>query len=357
MNANTSTTITILRFPLIVGVVLLHTYIIDRPIGGVVYVAHGEYPGFDLFAHVYQSEFGNMSVPLFFFISGFLFFSGLKTFSWQAIGIKLKRRVHSLLIPFFIWNVTFLLFITFIDFIAPSFLTFKKSILKMSLGEFANCFWDLSQGLIPLWFIRDLMIINTLSPIVYFLLKNRFSKYILLSFTILFLSQIFHYIPGLGMRCAYPYMLGAWYSINGRDFITSLNTHKYFLTIILLFAVSIDTYLWSRNIEIFALNRFTQIVGIFTIPLWFSDLAEHKIIKKNSFLSKGSFFVFVFHMFIIYIPTKLWVYILPVNGWTAALSLVCIPLLVAYMCLGIYKVLLLLMPRIITIAMGERERK
>ena len=62
-------------------------------------------------------------------------------------------------------------------------------------------------------------------------------------------------------------------------------------------------------------------------------------------------------MFIIYIPTKLWVYILPVNGWTAALSLVCIPLLVAYMCLGIYKVLLLLMPRIITIAMGERERK
>ena len=58
---NTSQTIATLRFPLIVAVVLLHTYIIDRPIGGTIYVAHGQYPFFDLFAHIYQSEFGNMA--------------------------------------------------------------------------------------------------------------------------------------------------------------------------------------------------------------------------------------------------------------------------------------------------------
>ena len=69
-----------------------------------------------------------------------------------------------------------------------------------------------------------------------------------------------------------------------------------------------------------------------------------------------SFFVFVFHMFIIYIPAKLWVYILPVNGWTATLALVMIPIIVAYMCLGIYRLLNLLMPRMMAVAMGERTR-
>jgi putative membrane protein len=355
MTDNTSQTIAVLRFPLIVAVVLLHTYIIDRPVGGVIYVPHGEYPLFDLFAHVYQSEFGNMSVPLFFFISGFLFFYGMKKFSWLKFGHKLKKRIHSLLIPFFIWNVVFMLFVALVNMISPSLLTFKKSFVDMTFGEIANCFWNLSQGLIPLWFIRDLMIINLFAPIIYILLKNKMSKLILFGFTILFLSQIFHYVPGIGMRCAYPYMLGAWFSINGKDFIFVLNKYIYPLTILLIILVGFDTYLWTNDVSLFALNRFAQIIGIMTIPLWMSRCIEAGVLKKNDFLSKGSFFVFVFHMFIIYIPAKLWVYMFPVNGWTATMALLFIPLLVAYFCLGVYKVLLMFMPKVVTIAMGERN--
>ena len=355
MTDNTSQTIAVLRFPLIVAVVLLHTYIIDRPIGGTIYVAHGQYPVFELFAHIYQSEFGNMSVPLFFFISGFLFFSGMDKFSWRIIGKKLKKRVHSLFIPFFIWNVVFILFVALVNAINSSLLTYKKSFVDMTFGEVLNCFWDLSQGLIPLWFIRDLMIINIFSPIIYFMLKNKISKLIVLGFTILFLSQIFHYVPGIGMRCAYPYMLGAWFSINGKDFIFVLNKYIYPLTILLIILVGFDTYLWTNDVSLFALNRFAQIIGFMTIPLWMSRCIEAGVLKKNEFLSKGSFFVFVFHMFIIYIPAKLWVYVFPVNGWTATMALLFIPLLVAYFCLGVYKVLLMFMPKVVTIAMGERN--
>lgn len=101
MNQITSNTITAIRFPLIVAVVLLHTYIIDRPIGGTVFVPAGEYPAFDLFEHLYRGELGNVAVPLYFFISGFLFFYGLKNFDWGKLRKKLGRRVHSLVIPFF----------------------------------------------------------------------------------------------------------------------------------------------------------------------------------------------------------------------------------------------------------------
>ena len=352
---NTSQTIATLRFPLIVAVVLLHTYIIDRPIGGTIYVAHGQYPFFDLFAHIYQSEFGNMAVPLFFFISGFLFFCGMDKFSWRIIEKKLKKRVHSLLIPFFIWNVVFILFVALVNAISPSLLTYKKSFVDMTFGEVLNCFWDLSQGLIPLWFIRDLMIINIFSPIIYFMLKNKISKLIILGFTFLILSQIFHYVPGIGMRCAYPYMLGAWFSINGKDFIIVLKKYIYPLSFLLILLVGIDTYLWSNDVKSFALNRLAQIIGILIIPLWVSRCLEIGFLQKKDFLSKGSFFVFVFHMFIIYIPAKLWVYVLPVNGWTATVALLVIPILVAYLCLGIYKILLIYAPKITEIAVGERN--
>lgn len=355
MDRNTSKTITALRFPLITAVVLLHTYIINRPIGGIVYVKSGQFPLFDLFSHVYQSEFANISVPLFFFISGYLFFVGFSSLEWGKFKAKWKKRVHTLLIPFFIWNVTFMLFVECVHIIAPSLLTCKKVFAEMTFSEIIGCFWDLNQGLIPLWFIRDLMIINLFSPIIYVLLRNRYSKIIILGFTILFLSEVFHYEPGVGMRCAYPYMLGAWFSINSKDFILVFKRYRIPLSVILLVLVSFDTFLWTKDIFVFSLNRFAQIVGIITIPLWFSYGIEKGKLRVNEFLARGSFFVFVFHMFIIYIPAKLWVYILPVNGWTATLALVTIPILVSYVCLGIYKMLTLMIPKMMMIVMGDRK--
>lgn len=356
MDRNTSQTITALRFPLIVAVVLLHTYIINRPIGGVVYVRSGQFPLFDLFSFIYQSEIANFSVPLFFFISGYLFFIGFNRFEWGKFKTKWKKRIHTLLIPFLLWNTVFMLFIECVHIIAPSLLTYKKVFTDMTTTEILGSFWNLNQGLIPLWFIRDLMIINMFSPIVYILLNNKCSKLILLGFTLLFLSGKFHYEPGVGMRCAYPYMLGAWFSVHSLDFIQQLKKYMVQLSVLLLILVSVDTCLWGHGIFSFSLNRLAQVIGVLTIPLWFSKAIEAGRLKPNKFLANGSFFVFVFHMFIIYIPAKLWVYILPVNGWTSTLALVMIPIIVAYMCLGIYRLLNLLMPRMMAVAMGERTR-
>ena len=95
---NTSQVITWLRFPLIMAVVMLHTYLIDKPIDGIVYVKSGQFPFFDYLEHIIRVEIANMAVPLFFFISGFLFFCG-EAFTRNTFILKLKKRFHSLLIP------------------------------------------------------------------------------------------------------------------------------------------------------------------------------------------------------------------------------------------------------------------
>lgn len=67
-----------------------------------------------------------------------------------------------------------MLFVGIVNAIAPSLLTYKRSFMDMTLPEVANCFWVLSQGLIPLWFIRDVVVMNLFSPIVYFILHHKY---------------------------------------------------------------------------------------------------------------------------------------------------------------------------------------
>lgn len=156
------------------------------------------------------------------------------------------------------------------------------------------------------------------------------------------------------MRCSFPYMLGACFSINGKDLVTELRKKLLMVTVVSLTAILIDTILWSQHISVFYINRIGQIFGALALFTWFSIAVENHLLKPNAFYSKGSFFVFVFHMFIIYIPAKLWVYLVPVNGWTAALALILIPLMVSYACLGIYWSLQKAFPKITSMAMGER---
>lgn len=114
MNRNNSSllsdTITYLRFPLIVCVVMLHTFILGESQFGIVHVPVGKFPVFDVFDHVIKADIGEMAVPLFFFISGFLFF--YKTdFNLSIYRLKLKRRFHSLFIPYLFWNIAYISFI------------------------------------------------------------------------------------------------------------------------------------------------------------------------------------------------------------------------------------------------------
>lgn len=60
---------------------------------------------FDIFVIFLCKIICPAAVPTFFFISGYLFFKGLEEWKTDVWKRKLKKRIHSLLIPYLLWNL------------------------------------------------------------------------------------------------------------------------------------------------------------------------------------------------------------------------------------------------------------
>jgi fucose 4-O-acetylase-like acetyltransferase len=93
----TSSRIDALRFPLILGVAFIHGASVLHTSQGSVDVMRTNIAWVDFIVNISQ-YIADVSTPLFFAISGYLFFWG--GWSREKYAGKLKRRFHTLLIPF-----------------------------------------------------------------------------------------------------------------------------------------------------------------------------------------------------------------------------------------------------------------
>lgn len=150
------------------------------------------------------------AVPLFFFISGYLFF--LKKDTYQN---KWKKRFKSLVIPYIIWCVIgFLIPFVFQQVLGLGHL-FKggeghlKPIAEFGTWDYLKMFWNIRDGapiLSTLWFLRNLILLVALTPVSHFLttrLKWMFPvlltiNYLLLHQSLLCLSSADMFFFGMG---------------------------------------------------------------------------------------------------------------------------------------------------------------
>ncbi len=112
LNAQSSLRLNLLRFPLIVGVVFVHAY--ETTVGfsgGSVSIGLNQNNVISEFIrNLISQEIARIAVPIFFLMSGYLFFAG---FVWSKENYldKVKSRIKTLLIPFLFWNIATLLLI------------------------------------------------------------------------------------------------------------------------------------------------------------------------------------------------------------------------------------------------------
>ena len=171
VSPETSRAIAILRFILPFAVIAEHSFILNTfHVKGMVY-DFANYPISRGLVYFIQTFVADFAVPCFFFISGYLFFSS--GFSRDIYRRKLKSRFWSLLVPYVLWNAIMAGYIAL--HYTPLFTAFAPSLagqsLDMTAGEF---FYGLT--LMPhngtLWFIRELIMMVVLSPLVFFLVKR-----------------------------------------------------------------------------------------------------------------------------------------------------------------------------------------
>lgn len=299
MSSADSTLIKKFRFPLAIMVVFIHSG--NRP-----FLEGGEW-----FRAMLADVIPAVAVPLFFLISGYLFFQGLKKWDWNEWKQKIRRRVGTLLVPFLIWTTLYIAYI-YLHQCRLSLCSGERWIPVtqwFSANGGVRMWWDsiVTESRHPLgyriisahpfhrvmWFVRDLMVVNILSPIIHWVL-NKGGKWVFTALSILYLLQLWPPFHSIGITCVFFYSSGAYLSIRGRGLSETFSRWK--VSSWLASSLLLAPMILIRQSESFIILKPTWCI---VEAVAFANLLVALPLKSHartiSLLSDSTFFVYVTH--------------------------------------------------------------
>ena len=98
-NRNQSQAIDLLRFPLMVIVVFGHTLLTTVSVEKADFPLLSGQGVYNALSVMFTYVIPHMTVPVFFMMSGYLFFRNFNVWSWQVYREKLRKRFWTLLVP------------------------------------------------------------------------------------------------------------------------------------------------------------------------------------------------------------------------------------------------------------------
>ena len=168
MNNYLSAKLKRLSFVLMIMIVYLHSYnIVVRFKTGIIEISKG-YSSF--FQDFISQGLMRIAVPFFFAISGYLFFLNIQATRKEFI-LRFKKRVNSLIVPYMFWSLWGVLFFYTLQLLPQSQPFFTNELIKdYSIGKLLDTIFI---NPIPnqLWFVRDLVTLTIVSPVIYFLVR------------------------------------------------------------------------------------------------------------------------------------------------------------------------------------------
>lgn len=290
-----------------------------------------------------------LAVPAFFFISGYFYFTKYHEHNPTTYKSKNRARLKSLVMPYIVWNAIFMI---------VSFLT-DKILLQSTIADFLQenggirLFWDcgrdsISKNLLevempkdrcpidgPLWFMRDLIMLSLVSPLILFLSKyaGKIGLIVMAALMVLNIWFPFTFITSVGF---FFFWLGAYFQINDVS-IFSPNRRRRTLqhiAAIVVFLVAVMLYGRSETLDYYFYRIFT-VVGIFSLFDFALLLVKKLNINPIEGISECSFFIYAAHlgsilMIVKKIVTALSLESYPVVEWILVSVLVVCTLTLAY---------------------------
>lgn len=234
MHQLTSKTINWLRVALVLLVLFVHVHPDHNPHWLTMDNLSGQPVGWVIFSVVgtFINKFAFIAVPLFFAISGYLFFQKLESWSWTVWKQKIRSRVRTLLIPFFIFNAICAISLLCLSLKAGNGWSLEGAYegrfpvmgwlwngvsycqgWKNWLGMDMQLYYPLD---VPLWFVRDLMVMLALSPIIYWLTRKGGLAYLGIV-GVAYCLGILCCAPGFSTNALFFFSLGAFAAIRCVD--------------------------------------------------------------------------------------------------------------------------------------------
>jgi len=368
----------LLRFPLALFVTAVHVFKVPPYLDMTDSSFAESYPVAEGLLRFVGAFITDQSVPVYFFIAGYVFFMGLN-FNMSDYSGKLRRRIHSLLIPYLLWNTFTILYM--LKMYLPGIREISDSYgtvdLDLSLSAFINCFWDTSHGFIPsddpmsngiypidapLWFVRDLMIMVLIAPAIHALYKlpAKVAVSILSLVTFIYMLRI----PGLGhlsmMLEAFPFFAwGGFLSYHKRDMIAEFSRFRLASFILYPLLASIifffKPYAPQAMVYVKSVN---VIVGLFFFYNVAASIITHwggRSYKFSTIFAPVSFFVYCGHYLLIWpIGRRLFNAIDPTSDAAVTLYMISLYVSIIAVLLVTYFLMRRFTPRLLKLFNGGR---
>lgn len=230
-----------------------------------------------------ESGIGQFAVPLFFIISGFLFFR--TAYTKLDVRRKLHNKIYTLLIPYLLWNLIYY-----------AIHLLLKPGQGISINEAFEAAFNYKYNP-SFWFIYQLILLNIISPLLYYVIKK--DKYMVLLFVALSLMILFKIdLPYINEDAIIYYFSGAIFSKIYNRGKVSFISKKYFV------------YSFVISVLIFTANRFlynamfidTRLVPLFTLSTIYARLSISFTIFYliDLFFSYSKMYGFMEHTFFLY---------------------------------------------------------
>lgn len=256
---------------------------------------------------------GHISIPLYFLMSGLLFWKEDVRWSWSLYCQKIYSRIYRLLIPYVLWNALSIL--TYLFYWLWSFYRQDASVVEVDtpLASGLHLFWDtckwgfhktdwlgtptINSGplVVPLWYVRDLIVVVLLTPALFRGILQ-FGRYFIIFLLICYITQIWTHIPGLSIDAVFFFTLGLYISISGKSLvrISRVVAIPNIILSVVLFCIcvyygGIATNIGNYYYRVFAL------FGSLSIVYFASFLSNNNRFQKDTIFVNSAFFVYAIH--------------------------------------------------------------
>lgn len=310
--------------------------------------------GFVSFLDVFTASMLSVAVPAYFFISGFLFYNGASV-DFATYSNKIRRRVGSLLLPYLTWNIIGLILLLIKKLPAfahqfPQYDHFHLSALQLISG-----FWSIDVSPypydMPLWFIRNLIVVQLFAyPIGWMLKKNGILTIIAAAGVIVFLDwaapgKDFYSVP----QSFLFFILGGYSALHLPGLMQSQRRASLWAVAFVGLVVLSITHPQSA---LFYYSKTT--VGIIAFCKIATLLANRDFTLPGLFNS-SAFFIYAFHGLFITVIQKLIISALPPVSSPVAMADYLLIFVALYgISMGTYKILSLTFPSFTKFLTGAR---
>ncbi len=302
-----SQSLNLLRFPLAVIILSIHVFWT----GGITFqnvtLEFNEYPFFMFVNRFIDGFLRGQSVPIYYFISGYVFFLGVQM-SKETYIRKFKNRVKTLLIPYLIWNTLAILML--IITLLSAFNQFKGHAAQFTptIEGFLSAFWMYHGELegvyfeesfpinAPLWFVRNLIIVVIFTPLIHRIIKSFKHYFIILLGFMWFIVATFEIKTYMFAEAFFFFSWGAYMSINKIDMLAQFER---FFKLSVIFYITLGVlhiasayYCPELKIFIKSISKLVGLIFAYNLSAW---LLKNNYAKVNTFLASASFFIYVSH--------------------------------------------------------------